>query len=103
MTLQSLSAKAQARIDLALTRRLCVDCLQPLKPNEKPDRGCHHACAKRTRRAIERGDYTESDRIAAGKILPPQITGRPLSNPSSIEMELNRRVSRIKPKRSRAK
>lgn len=99
MTLPPLSAKANARVGLALTRQLCVDCLKPFKPNEIPDRGCHHACAKRTRRAIERGEYTEESRIAAGKLLPPKITGRPLSNPSSIGVELNRRAKRIKPKR----
>jgi hypothetical protein len=83
----AMEAKAKARVDKALAERRCVACLEPFADNEVPDRGCHHRCAKATRRAIRRGIYTERKRIEEGKFLPPAQVGRPPSNPVRLEAD----------------
>ena len=69
-----LGIEAKRRVAKAKAERLCVACMEPL--DGRAVRGCHVRCHRATLRAIERGLTTESERVAAGKFLPPAQAGR---------------------------
>lgn len=48
-------------------------------------RGLDERCARATYRAIIRGDFTDEERVNQGKWLPSNPTGRPVSNPVTVE------------------
>lgn len=76
--------KADTRVRRALRDNLCVACLKPLLES-KVIRGCHERCYRATVRAVERGDFTEADRIQAGKLLPAKTGGGRPTNPVTVE------------------
>lgn len=76
--------EAMDRLAKAAREGLCVACMQPLGQS-RVIRGCHQACWKATKRAVDKGKYTEDQRIAEGKLLNAESGGRPPSNPVTIE------------------
>lgn len=66
---------------------LCMACLKPLGES-RVVRGCHEKCARATYRAIERGEMTDSERVAEGKWLEAGQRGPRPSNPVTIEARL---------------
>lgn len=75
---------AKQRIAKAEREGLCVACMEPLGDGVVK-RGCHEKCYAATRRAIKRGVWTLSDRLAEGKLLEYSTPGRKPTNPVSIE------------------
>jgi len=80
----TVNKEAQQRIEKAAAEKLCCGCMQPLGDG-RVIRGNHERCYRSTMRHIERGIWTEADRISEGKLLPADDGGRPVSNPVSIE------------------
>lgn len=74
------------RLQKCVKENLCCACLEPLG-DKKPIRGCHPACAKATYRAIEKGAFTDEQRVADGKWLQAASAGRKPSNPVSVEAQ----------------
>lgn len=74
---------AMDRIDKAQREGLCLACMEPLDET-RVVRGCHERCARATYRAIERGDFTEDERVQQGKWLSTD-KGRKPSNPVTVE------------------
>jgi len=74
---------ARQRVARAEREGLCVACLEPLEGTVK--RGCHERCYQATRRAVAQGKTTLEERVAEGKLLPPETPGRKPSNPVSTE------------------
>ena len=72
------------RIAKAESEGLCLACLEPIGES-RVVRMCHERCARATQRAIERGDFTEAERIASGKYGASSPGGRPPSNPVTLE------------------
>ena len=66
-------------------KNLCVACGTSLEGEKKIVRGCHERCHAATMRAIRRGEFTQDERVAEGKLLERENGGRPRSNPVSIE------------------
>lgn len=79
-----MNEQAQKRLSEAVEKGLCVACLEPLG-NAKVVRGCHERCYRATVRAIQRKDFSEQERIDAGKLLPPKSGGGQPTNPVTIE------------------
>ena len=75
---------ALERIAKAKAEHLCVGCMKPLDKT-RTIRGMHERCYRATTRSIERGIWTEADRIAEGKMLEKDTPGPEPSNPVSIE------------------
>ena len=78
------NAEAIARIEKAHAEGLCLACMEPLDET-RTLRHCHERCYRATDRAIKSGVWTEDERVAEGKLGEKDITGRPLTNPVSIE------------------
>jgi hypothetical protein len=74
---------ARARVAKCDKEGLCYACMQPLYG--RVIRKCHAKCMKATQRAIERGETTDEERVAQGKLAAPQRGGRKPSNPVTIE------------------
>jgi hypothetical protein len=72
------------RITKCKTDNLCVACLKSLEGEKRVIRGCHYRCQQATLKAIREGKFTEEQRVQSGKFLQ-KITGRPISNPVSLE------------------
>lgn len=83
----TMSRSVEQRIRRCRKHRLCMTCLKTISPDEKPVRGCHPKCARATYRAIERGCYTDEDRVAEGKWLWPGKRGPKASNVATVEAE----------------
>lgn len=66
---------------------LCMACMGPLGDG-RVVRGCHEKCSRATYRAIERGDFTDEDRVSQGKWLEAAQRGPKPSNPVTIEAKL---------------
>lgn len=81
----AITEAGKLRIEKAEANNLCVGCMQPHNEKRKI-RGCHESCYKATTRAIERGITTEVKRVSEGKLLPSNVTGRPPSNPVTMEL-----------------
>ncbi|MFN5710050.1 MAG: hypothetical protein ACK56J_10515 [Planctomycetota bacterium] len=88
MTTQTLSP--QQRIADCLKHQLCVACLQPARRG-RVIRGCHERCYRATIRAAQAGKCTIEERIAQGKLLYSQPSGRKPSNAVSVELQLKKR------------
>lgn len=74
---------AAERIEKCQREGLCVACLKPLEKG-RVIRGCHESCRRLTQIRIDRGDWTQEQRIAEGKLLPLRPGRRP-SNPVTLE------------------
>jgi hypothetical protein len=81
----SVRKAARERLAKCQQENLCPACLEPLADDEPRMRGVHIRCYHATRRAIQAGKFTEQERVQAGKLLEPSSTGRPPSNPVSVE------------------
>lgn len=79
-----MNKEAQQRIEKAKAEKLCLGCMKPLDET-RTVRGLHERCYRSTMRHIDRGIWTESERIGEGKLLDDDKGGRPVSNPISIE------------------
>lgn len=81
----TVKAAAKKRLDTADAKQLCVACMKPLDATRKV-RGCHERCYRATERAIRRGETTEKERVAEGKLLPRKPGGGRPSNPVTLEL-----------------
>jgi hypothetical protein len=84
-SLRYVNVKKSAMDRIAKCERdgLCLACLEKL--DGRVIRACHERCVKATKRAIERGDFTEDERVRDGKLGESSPGGRPASNPVTIE------------------
>lgn len=80
----TVNKEAQQRLEKAASEQLCCACMKP-RGDGRIIRGNHERCYRATMRYIERGIWTEAERISEGKLLPADEGGRPLSNPVSVE------------------
>jgi hypothetical protein len=83
----TMNRSVEQRIRKCQKHRLCMTCLKPIGVNEKSVRGCHAKCARATYRAIERGNYTDEDRVVEGKWLCPGKRGPKPTNVATVEGE----------------
>lgn len=81
----SVKESAKKRLERASALGLCVACLKQLD-GSRVVRGCHERCYRATERAIKRGETSESERIAEGKLLPSKNGGGKPSNPVTLEL-----------------
>lgn len=77
---------AKERLEKCSQQNLCVACMQKFEEGETPTRGCHKRCYYATYRGIKAEKFTDSERVAAGKLLPPAERGRKPSNAVSVEV-----------------
>jgi len=82
--LVNVTKEVTERLLKASSEKLCVACMEPLD-DSRTIRGCHQRCYKATKRCIERGVWTEEQRVAEGKLLKADPGGRPAFNPVSKE------------------
>lgn len=76
---------AQERIDKCKKDKLCCGCMEPIG-DQRTVRGLHLAtCYHAAQRAISQGLVTESELVAAGRMLPKAKSGRKPSNPITVE------------------
>lgn len=90
MTAESLSARQ--RVNDCQRLQLCLACLKPARRG-RVVRGCHERCYRATLRAAQAGKCTIEERIAQGKLLYSQPSGRKPSNAVSLELRRRRRRS----------
>jgi len=63
-------------------RRVCLNCEEVIPEGTRPVRGCHYKCYRKLIRAIRDGLITEAEVVKAGKMLPPDPGGRPVTEVS---------------------
>lgn len=63
----------------------CLACDRKVPSGQRVIRGLCEACYQATLRAIGRGDFTQEERIKAGKLLARRPGGRQPSNPVTRE------------------
>ena len=73
------------RVKNCIANSRCVACCEALDES-RTIRGCHERCHRATERAIRDDLTTAQARISEGKWLPPNKTGRPVSNTVSLEV-----------------
>lgn len=88
MNTETLSARQ--RVADCLKHQLCLACLKPARRG-RIIRGCHERCYRATLRAAQVGKCTLEERIAQGKLLYSQPSGRKPSNAVSVELQQRRR------------
>jgi hypothetical protein len=63
----------------SVKRRVCLNCEEPIPDGTRPVRGCHYKCYRKLIRSIRDGLITEAEVVKAGKMLPPDPGGRPVT------------------------
>jgi hypothetical protein len=76
---------AKRRIAKAEDEGLCKACMFPLD-DTRTIRHCHERCWRATRRAILRGECTDEERVAEGKLGEIGDLGRVPTNPVTVEL-----------------
>lgn len=77
---------AMERVENCKANNLCVGCLEELEPDRRVIRGLCMSCYHATMRFIREGEFTEAERVKAGKLLPAKSGGRPVTSAITAEL-----------------